>query len=395
VKAKRWFDEGGTRRVRTVLGLSKTSTSVGWVLVNGRDIAGDLLDHDVFDVVDATLAASAATARRARDIATATGYAVDCIRVTSSDAADTDISSLRKALIDSGFREVVTVPLLEATRAWAQGVARTTGTEKVAVCVLDDDSASLSVIDTRSGAIKTKTINRSHDSAGLIDWLNTAFDKNGSRPVSLYLIGSRSELGAVAGPLGEGLSIPVVATHDAQLALARGAAFWDGKRVEHVAAGSRFASHARTLTVVAAVAVVSLVTLSSAGGPIRTAEPDEIPASAPPVVPMVLSPPPTAAAWPAPDEPRPASTPASIPVSADIVAPEPVSAAVSDTVVDTPPIEHLPDVQPVQHIPDAQPAGGVGPAPVAPGPAAPPLPAPPPPTDPLAGLLSPLFGGLP
>jgi hypothetical protein len=369
------------------LGLSSTSTSIGWVLVDGRDVAGDPLDHDVFDIVDATLAEPAATARRVRDIAAATGYTVDSLRVTASEHA-----SLREALANSGFADVVTVPLAEAASAWAQGIARRTGDAKVAVCILDLDSASLSVIDTRSGATKTKTTDSYRDCAGLIEWLNTAFVKNGSRPVSLYLIGSRSELDAVAVPLGESLSIPVVVTHDAQLALARGAAFWDGRYVEQVA-GSRFASYARTLTVVAAVAVVSLVTLSSAGGPIRAAETAEVPVGAPPIVPMVLPPQPTVAAKPAPEEPPPASDTSHVPAAAYYVAPEPTPIAVPETVADTPPVEHLPDVQQVQHIPDAQPAGGVGPAPVAPGPAAPALP--PPPTDPLAGVLSPLFGGLP
>jgi hypothetical protein len=34
----------------TVVGLSLTSTSVGWVLVEGRDAGGTILDHDYFAV---------------------------------------------------------------------------------------------------------------------------------------------------------------------------------------------------------------------------------------------------------------------------------------------------------------------------------------------------------
>ena len=34
----------------TVLGLSLTSTSVGWVLVDGRDADGTILDHEDFEV---------------------------------------------------------------------------------------------------------------------------------------------------------------------------------------------------------------------------------------------------------------------------------------------------------------------------------------------------------
>ncbi len=379
--------------MRTVLGLSKTSTSIGWVLVDGQDVADDPLDHDAFDVADASVVEPAATARRALAIATATGYTVDCVRVTSSDPVHTDTASLRKALRESGFDDVVSVPLTKATQAWARGIGHANGDRKTAVCILDRESATLSVVDTRSGAIKTTTT-KSRDSAGLIDWLSSALGRNGSQPESLYLIGSRSELDAIAGPLDDCLSIPVVATHDAQLGLARGAAFSDLKHVDDTATEVRsgFASHARTLTVIAAVAVASLLTLSSADSPIRlaerasqqappTADAVEAPASAAPLVPLVFPPPPAAATPPVRQEP--------------MRAPETEAVA--------PPVQHLPEVRPVQHMPEAQP-GLPGPAPVAPGPVASPpaapIPpqsetAPPPPADPLAEVLSPLFGDLP
>ena len=92
--------------MRTVLGLSKTSTSIAWVLVDGQDVADDPLDHDAFDVADASVVEPAATARRALAIATATGYTVDCVRVTSSDPVHTDTASLRKALRELGFDEL-------------------------------------------------------------------------------------------------------------------------------------------------------------------------------------------------------------------------------------------------------------------------------------------------
>jgi hypothetical protein len=384
--------------LRTVLGLSKTSTSIGWVLVDGCDVAGDPLDHDAFDITDASTAAPAATARRVRDIATASGYTVDSVHVTSSG----NLSSLRDALVESGFRDVVTVSLTEATRAWAVDVGRANDQQKIAVCILGQDSASLSVVDTSSGAIEAVTTTASRDCVALSVWLNSSFGLNESQPDALYLIGSRSQLGAIAGPLGDSVWVPVVATHEAQLALARGAATWDVRHADQVAAGGRagLASQARTLTVAAAVAVVSLFTLSSAGSPITLAErslaqpapppaaqPDEVPPSAAPVAPPVVFPPaPTAVAEPMTEELPPATIPEPAAFTADAVAPEAVPAAVPETVDVAPPVEHLPDVRSVEHIPEAQPAP-------APGPAAP-APAPPPP-DPLAGMLSPPFGSLP
>ena len=383
--------------MRTVLGLSKTSTSIGWVLVDGCNVAGNPLDHDAFDITDASTAAPAATARRVRDIATASGYTVDSVHVTSSG----NLSSLRDALTKLGFRDVVPVSLTEATRAWAMEVGRANDQRKTAVCILGQDSASLSVVDTSSGAIEAATTTASRDCVALSVWLNSSFGLNESQPEALYLIGSRSQLGAIAGPLGNSLSVPVVATHGAQLALARGAATSNLWHVDQFAAVNRsgFASQARTLTVVAAVAVVSLFTLSSAGSPITLAErsvaqpapppaaqPDEIPSSAAPVAPPEMFPPaPTAVAEPMTEELPPASIPEPA-FTAAPVAPEAVPAAVPKTVDAAPPVDHLPDLQSVEHIPEAQPAP-------APGPAAP-APAPPPP-DPLAGVLSPLFGGMP
>ncbi len=191
-------------------------------------------------------------------------------------------------------------------------MGRANDQRKTAVCILGQDSASLSVIDTPSGAIEVATTTASRDCVALSVWLNSAFGLYGSQPEALYLIGSRSQLAAIAGPLDDSLPIPVVATHDAQLALARGAAASNTRHLDHVAAvnGSGFASQARTLTVVAAVAVVSLFTLSSAGSPITMAEksvaqpapapppaaqPAEIPPTAAPVAPPVMLPPAPAA----------------------------------------------------------------------------------------------------
>lgn len=382
--------------MRTVLGLSKTSTSIGWVLVDGRDVAGDPLDHDAFDITDASTAAPAATARRVRDIATASGYTVDSVRVTTSG----NVSSLRDALTEAGFDHVVSVSLAEATRAWAAGQGRANGYAHTAVCILGRDSASLSVIDSASGAVQATTTTSSRDSISLISWLNAAFGDTGSSPEVLYLIGSRTQLDTHASSLDVGLSIPVVATRDAQLALARGATASDVMSFPPVAMDARsgFASYARTLTVVATVAVVSLFTLSSAGSPVTLAErsaqrpappqaaqPEAIPPTAAPVAPMMPPQPPTAAAQPVPWEPQASSIPEAAPAAAEVAVPEAIPAAVPETAEITPPVQHLPDVQPLQHIPEAQ-------TDVAPGPAAP---APPPPPDALEGVLSPPFGGLP
>ena len=251
------------------------------------------------------------------------------------------------------------------------GVGLTDGLAKTAVCVVDRESASLSVIDTATGAMKTQTTTSS-DTAALIDWLQTTLGRSGSDPESLFLVGSRCRLDAIAGPLGAGLSIPVVADPHAQVILARGAAFSNRLYVNDAAQGrARFPSHALILTGAAAVAIAALLTLASAGGPIRlvdsdfrqrtnppTAQPVAIPASAAPVVPQIFPPPPPAvAAQPVPDEPS----------AVPILEPPPAAFnAVLPEVIGPPVLEAVPDPPPVQHLPEAQPVGVPGPASVPP-----------------------------
>ena len=181
--------------MRTILGLSKTSTSIGWVLVDGRDVAAEPLDYDAFDITDASTAAPAATARRVRAIATASGYTVDSVHVTSSG----NVSSLRDALTECGFDDVVSVPLTEATRSWARDTGYANAMEKTAICMLGQDSAALSVIETRSGAIRSTTT-VTGDLAIFTDWLNFAMGADGSYPEVLYLTGSRPRLDDVGRP---------------------------------------------------------------------------------------------------------------------------------------------------------------------------------------------------
>ena len=383
--------------------MSKTSTSIGWVLVDECDIAGDPLDHDAFDITDSSAAAPAATARRVREIAAASGYTVDSVHVTTSGNA----SSLREALTDSGFGEVVAVSLTAATRAWTMDAARANGHQKTAVCLLGRDSASLSLIDIASGTTQSATTTISRDGLSLLDWLKTTFALSDFRPEAVYLIGSRIKLDTVAGRLGQALSIPVLATHDAQLALARGAAFSDATPAGDVVAArrSRFTTHVRTLAVVAAVAAVTLFALSSAASPVAPATiasqrpappaptlPADTPTNVQSVVPMALRPPPTAAPQPTAENPVPAPKTWVAPAAADVVAPEAIPTAAPDTGSVAPPVEHLSGAQPVQHIPGAQPATGGGPAPTV---DAPPSVSSPPPADPIADAFSPLFSGLP
>ncbi len=368
--------------MRTILGLSKTSTSLGWVLVDGADVSGDTLDHDAFDVdsdkfTNGNIAELAATARRVRAIATATGYTVDRVRVTGSDHIDAEVLLLQKALKQQGFDDVAVIPPAQAAQAWARGIGRANGHDKIAVCIFERAGASLSVIDTNSGAVQTDTT-KSQASPGLSDWLTTVFNRDGRPPDSLLLIGSRCDLYKIAGPLNEGLSIPVVDSLDAQLALARGAALSSARHVGDTPVKRKLglASHARSVTMAAAIAAITMFALSSAGGPNRLVQADTNQATLPSTTKPIEMPPSAATVLPPAFTPPPRPLPA--PAGTVAAVPETFYAPVPQTVPVAPSVQP----SPVPHLPEAQPA--------APGP--PPTETiPPPAPDPIAPVLDPLF----
>jgi hypothetical protein len=116
--------------VETVLGLSITSTSVAWVLVDGSAADGPVLDHDAFDVDAKTDTTQHAVAvRGAQAIAAATGHEVRAIGVTWSDDVETEARQLLESLSESGYDNLVAVPLSTAAQAWVQGFGGDPGSE--------------------------------------------------------------------------------------------------------------------------------------------------------------------------------------------------------------------------------------------------------------------------
>ena len=130
-----------------VLGLSVTPSAVGLVLVEGQDADGATVDREAFEVgfrgrtsALQTSHRAAAAVRRSEAIAATRGHRLHSIGVTWSDNANTEASLLLKALIDSGFDNVVPVRLPEATEALARGIAEVVGYGTTAVCVLEPET---------------------------------------------------------------------------------------------------------------------------------------------------------------------------------------------------------------------------------------------------------------
>lgn len=207
-----------------------TSTSVGWVLLDGQGPDAATLDNDAFDVqTDDDAAADdtaqhAAAARGAQAIATASGHKVGAVHLTWTPDVETTATALLKSLADLGFDNVLAIPLSQATQGWGIEVGRLNEHHKSALCILEPDAASVMVVATGAGTVRTAFIDHRETVEDLVESLRTIFRKDGWLPESLHLVGSRTDLDKVADPISDALPIPVFGTVDTQLALARGAA---------------------------------------------------------------------------------------------------------------------------------------------------------------------------
>ncbi|MBV8861168.1 MAG: hypothetical protein JO259_04810 [Mycobacterium sp.] len=272
----------------TVLGLSLTSTSVGWVLAEGPDADGIILDHDDFGVraggaagaIDtsdqataAVLDAQAAAARHARRLR--------AIGVTWSDEAAAEAAIFLESLTETGFDNVVPIRLEQACDMLARGIAPVVGYDKAAVCVLDGDSTIVVMVDTCDDEPQTAIKQLPGGPDRLVQWLTTLFDRSSWQPGGIVVVGADADLDALSWRLGQAVPVPVVIHSGAQLALARGAAlasahsteFTDSKFFDAVnrkpgeRSSSRQHSYAGALTLLVAGAVAFVASVSFALGP--------------------------------------------------------------------------------------------------------------------------------
>jgi hypothetical protein len=363
----------------TVLGLSLTSTSVGWVLVEGRDADGTILDHDDFEVatgggVRAVTNSEQTTAAVFDAQAAAAGYGhrLHGIGVTWSDETAAEAALLHESLTNAGFDNVVPIRLHQACDMLARAIAPVVGYDQAAVCVLDGDSTIVVMVDTCDGEPQTAVKHLTGGPGRLVQWLTTLFDRSSWQPGGIVVVGPDEDLEALSWRLEKAVPVPVITQSGAQSALARGAAlasaesteFTDIEMFETVNSrrgergSSRQHSYAGALTMLVAGAVTFVASLSLAMGPHLV--PDR---ATGPVQHLVhrAAPPPVAQA--------PAPQPAAVEVPAARPAPAPApteapAAAQPHTVVSAEPSAELPAAQP------------------APPPAPPPPAAPPPPPEP-------------
>jgi hypothetical protein len=260
--------------VETVLGVSVTSNSVGWVLLDGPGVDAATLDHVVFDVSvgsvdDGAISECVKTVERMKAIAATSGHELKSIGLTwTADAAAT-ANLLLTSLPDLGFEKKISVPLSEAASTWAQVFGAALGFERAAVCVLEPAAATL--LSFGEGGVRTFATHVRQSDDGLSRWLKDAFEINHVDPEHLFLIGPRSDVELISGRLSEALEISVVTSKEAQLILARGTALMVRTSAEAVAVPLS-GEHPATLKVNAAAlaALAGVIALFMLGPMLRS-----------------------------------------------------------------------------------------------------------------------------
>jgi hypothetical protein len=272
----------------TVLGLSLTSTSVGWVLAEGRDADGTILDHDDFGVrsggaagaIDTSEQATAAVLA-ARAAAPGHDQRLHVIGVTWSDEAAAEAAMLLESLTDAGFDNVVPIRLEQACDMLARGIAPVVGYDKAAVCVLDGDSTIVVMVDTCDDEPQTAVKHLSGGPGPPVQKRSTLFDRSSWQPGGIVVVGADADIDALSWRLAKAVPVPVVTQTGAQLALARGAALASAQSTEFTdtemlgAIGrkqgergtSRQHAYAGALTMLVAGAVTFVASVSLALGP--------------------------------------------------------------------------------------------------------------------------------
>lgn len=270
----------------TVLGLSVTPTTVGWVLAEGHGADGTILDHHEFELRGGRGVHAVSTAEQVADevwrvnaMATANNQRLRVIGVTWNDEASAQAALLLESLTDAGFDNVVPVRLLEAVETLARAIAPVIGYEQTAVCLLERDWATVVMVDTHDGETRTaiKQVRGGFD--GLTSWLSGMFDRNSWRPAGVVVVGSHADIDGLSWQLEKALPVPVFAQTMAQVTVARGAAlaaaqsteFTDERLVASTSdpvapARPRRLSYAGAVTALAAAGITFVTSLSLAVG---------------------------------------------------------------------------------------------------------------------------------
>jgi hypothetical protein len=228
---------------------------MGWVLVEGQDADGATLGHKEFTVhqsggVRAVDHAEQATAAvlRTQAMLEASAQRLHAVGLTWSDDAAADAALVLESLAGAGFDNVVPIRFQRAAEAPTRDIGPAIGSEKTAVCLIEDESVTVVMADGDAGDVQTE-VTRTADATDLVRWLPPIFERAGWQPDGLVVAGSGTgtNLVAVARRLKKILGIPVLAQAGAPMTLARGAALASAPSLEPVDSSSVAASDKRAM----------------------------------------------------------------------------------------------------------------------------------------------------
>ncbi len=214
-----------------VLGVSMTPTTVNIALVEGEKADGVIVERDVFDItaIDGSATSSAcdhviAAILGTQEGAIAAGHHLVSTGVTWTHHAQAAV--LREALVARGIEDVLLVSELHAAAALAQAVGRAVGYDKTALMFVEQDTATLAVVETADGSVVRVLSQGLHsaDTIAVLTEMVTSLQAEKSMPQGMFIVGSGVDVTAVKAHLKDVVSVPVIAPEEPQLALARGAA---------------------------------------------------------------------------------------------------------------------------------------------------------------------------
>lgn len=270
----------------TVLGLSITPTTLGWVLAEGHGADGAILDRNELELHSGRNAQAIHTAEQlaaevllAHEVAAAGDHRLRVIGVTWNAEASAQAALLVESLTGAGFDNVVPVRRIRAIETLAQAIAPVIGYEQIAVCVLEHESATVVMVDTHDGKTQIAVKHVCRGLSGLTSWLTGMFGRDAWRPAGVVVVGSDSEVSEFSWQLERVLPVPVFAQTMAQVTVARGAAlaaaqsteFTDAQLVadsvsQPTVAPRRSRHYAGAAAALAAAAVTFVASLSLAVG---------------------------------------------------------------------------------------------------------------------------------
>ena len=233
-----------------LLGVSMDSTKIRMVLVEGENADGATVDEDNFhtNTPDPDNPATSGTGSQVlsailgtREGAAEGGYALASTGVVWSDP--TEAAALRDALAAHKVENVMLVSAFVAAAALAQAVGHETGCGRIAMLLVEPDSATLGVVDSDDGSVtvvSTELLDFSRLAGELAAGLDadtvahladmvTSCDTVQTRPESLFVVGHGIDIARLKPALEAMTPLRVSTPEDPETALARGAALASAK----------------------------------------------------------------------------------------------------------------------------------------------------------------------